>query len=70
MPSNLQIYAHVCTDMVVLLFVMIIVQTTNSFNEYCNIIMDITKLCSFVSFWNHLQCFDTLGWAAGRASGL
>jgi len=23
-----------------------------------------------VSVWERLQCFDTVGWAAGRASGL
>ena len=34
--------------------------------------LDVTKpvLCVFYAHWRCLQCFDAVGWAAGRASGL
>jgi len=39
----------------------------SSFTHYCTIQSDIySDVCQF----QFLQCFDTVGWAAGRASGL
>jgi len=30
----------------------------------------VSSLCHFYPCYNSLQCFDAVGWAAGRASGL
>ena len=40
----------------------VITRQWNDVKSLCNLLCDFVLLC--------LQCFDAVGWAAGRASGL